>query len=72
MEEGDLGYSEDAFCRVDEDPVPLKSVAGSPYMLLVLLKRPGEKEDVVQVGETEAEFPQNVVHKTLERSGGVV
>jgi hypothetical protein len=29
-EEGDLGCSVDALCRVDEDPVPLKSVEESP------------------------------------------
>jgi hypothetical protein len=40
-------------------------------MLFVLHERPGEKEDV-QVGETEVESPQNVVHETLERLGGVV
>jgi hypothetical protein len=41
-------------------------------MLLVLLERPGENEDVVQVGETEVGCPQNVVHETLERLVGAV
>jgi hypothetical protein len=38
-------------------------------MLLVFLERPREDEDV-QVGETEIETPQNVVHEALERLGG--
>jgi hypothetical protein len=33
--------------------------------------RPGEDQDVVQIGETKVEFPQNVVHETLERLFGV-
>jgi hypothetical protein len=32
----------------------------------------GEYEDVVQVGETEVEFPQNVVHIALEGLGGIL
>jgi hypothetical protein len=39
-------------------------------MLLVLLKRQGD-EDIIQVGETEFESSQNVVHEALERLGGV-
>jgi hypothetical protein len=39
-------------------------------MLLVLLEGPGKDEDVLQVGETEVESPQNVVHEALERLGG--
>jgi hypothetical protein len=38
-------------------------------MLLMLFERPGEND--VQVGETEVESPQNVVHEPLERLGGV-
>jgi hypothetical protein len=30
IEEGDLGCLEDALRRVDENPIPLKSVGGSP------------------------------------------
>jgi hypothetical protein len=37
-EEGDLGCSEDALHRVDEDPVPLKLVEKDPQMLLVLFE----------------------------------
>jgi hypothetical protein len=40
-------------------------------VLLVLLQRPGEDEDV-QVGQAEVESSQNVVHKALKRLGGVV
>jgi hypothetical protein len=40
-------------------------------MLLVLLGRPRENEDV-QVGETEVESLQNVVREELERLGRVV
>jgi hypothetical protein len=36
-EEGDLGCSEDALRRVDEDPVHLKSVEESWQVLFVLL-----------------------------------
>jgi hypothetical protein len=39
-------------------------------MLLALLERPGE-DDNVHVGETEFESPQNV-HEALGRLGGVV
>jgi hypothetical protein len=46
----DLGCSEDAFRRVDGDPVPLKSVAQRPWMSFVLIERPGENENVVQSG----------------------
>jgi hypothetical protein len=49
-EEGDLGWPEDALRRVDEDPVPLKSVERRTYLLLVLLHGPGGNEDVVQAG----------------------
>jgi hypothetical protein len=49
-EEGDLGCLEDALCRVNEDPIPLKSVEESLQMLLVLLERPGENRGVLQVG----------------------
>jgi hypothetical protein len=38
-------------------------------VLLVLLKRPGEDENI-QVGGTEVESSQNV-HEALERLGGV-
>jgi hypothetical protein len=51
-EEGDLWCSEDSLCWGDEDPVSLKSVEEIPYLLLVLLERPGE-DDVVQAGKTE-------------------
>jgi hypothetical protein len=37
-------------------------------MLLVLLKRPGE-DSVIQVGKTEVESMQNVVHEALLTSG---
>jgi hypothetical protein len=70
-EEGDLGCPKDAFGRVDEDPVPLKLVEEGPQMLLVLLEWPGENQNVVQVGEAEVEYPQNVAHEALERLGGV-
>jgi hypothetical protein len=40
-------------------------------VLLVLLERPREDEDVVHVGEAEVESSQNVVHEALERLGGV-
>jgi hypothetical protein len=40
-------------------------------VFLVLLERPGEDEDVVQVGEAEVESSQNVVHKALKHMGGV-
>jgi hypothetical protein len=40
-------------------------------MLFVLLERPGEGEDV-QIGKTEVESPQNVVHEVLECLGGIV
>jgi hypothetical protein len=32
-------------------------------VLLVLLERPGEDEDIVQVGDAEVESSQNVIHK---------
>jgi hypothetical protein len=70
-EEGDLGCAEDALRRVDEDPVPLETVEKSPEVLLMLLTAPGENEDVVQVGKAEVESPQHLVHKSLERLGGV-
>jgi hypothetical protein len=41
-EKGDLGCSEDALCQVDENPVPLKLVKESPWMLLMFLERLGE------------------------------
>jgi hypothetical protein len=41
-------------------------------VLLVLIERPGENEDVVQVGEAEVESLQNVIHKALKRLGSVV
>jgi hypothetical protein len=47
---GGLGSSEDAFRRVDGDPVPLKSVVERPWMSFVLLERPGEDENVVRSG----------------------
>jgi hypothetical protein len=37
-EEGDLGCSEDALRRVNDDPIPLKLVEESPYVLFVLFK----------------------------------
>jgi hypothetical protein len=40
-------------------------------MFLVFLEWPGKDEDIVQVGETEVEPPQNVVNKALECLGGV-
>jgi hypothetical protein len=40
-------------------------------MLYVLLERPGEDEDVIQVCEAEVESSQNVFHKALKHLGGV-
>jgi hypothetical protein len=40
-------------------------------MLLKLLDRPGKDEDVIQVGKTEVESPQNFVHEALICLGGV-
>jgi hypothetical protein len=36
-----------------------------------MLECPGENEDVTQVGETEIESPQNIVHEALDHLGGV-
>jgi hypothetical protein len=68
--ECDLGCSEDVLRRVDEGSVPLQSVKESPWLLPELLERPGENQDVVQVGEAEFEYSQNVVHEALERLCG--
>jgi hypothetical protein len=70
-EKGDLGCSKDTLRRVDDDPVPLKLVEKSPYVLFMLFESPGEYKDVVQVGETEVESSLNGVHKPLESLGGV-
>jgi hypothetical protein len=40
-------------------------------VLLVLLGRLGEDEDIIQVGEAEVESSQNVVHKALKCLCGV-
>jgi hypothetical protein len=40
-------------------------------MLLVLLERPGEDEDVAQVGETEDKSPENFFIDALKCLGGV-
>jgi hypothetical protein len=62
---------EDALCRVNYDPVCVKTAEESPEMSLVLLECPGENEHVIQVREAEVESPQHIVHEALERQGGV-
>jgi hypothetical protein len=70
-EEDNLGCSEDAIRRVDDDPIPLELGDESSQVLFVLFKWPGKDKDVVQVGETETESPPNAVHEALKRLGGV-
>jgi hypothetical protein len=38
IEKGDLGWSEDALRRLDEDPVPLKLVKECPQVIIVLFE----------------------------------
>jgi hypothetical protein len=40
-------------------------------VLFVLFEWPGKDKDVVRVGETEIESPQNVAHEALKCLGGV-
>jgi hypothetical protein len=37
----------------------------------VLFERPGENEDIIQVGEVGVKFPQNHIHVALKRLGGI-
>lgn len=56
-EESDLRLSEYALCRVDEATTYLKLVEERQYVLLLLLKRPGEKEDIIQVDSCICNLP---------------
>jgi hypothetical protein len=70
-EENDFGCAEDAFRRVNQDPVFLKPGEYSSQVLLVLLAGLGENEDIVQVRKTTVESSQHFVHESLERLGCV-
>jgi hypothetical protein len=70
-EEGDLGCSKDALSRIDEDPVSLKLFGKCPQMLFVLFACSRNYKDIVQVGDTEVESPQNVTQEALESLGGI-